>query len=318
MVSKNAKLWLKVILLVVALMGIFFVCLFLFSGNNDVEDDRTNYIVSIAAVAIDQNVPGADYDMVNAFVLENQDNTATVHMSGSIDSAPCRFSVMMESADPEDVKSYSVYYVAAGDTVFFFERVESTVKTPEDDPLKQSIREYLEKTYEDYNIDSLKIQNQKLELSIIISGASIDAPPENWEDIKTSFLEMSNSISSEFSSDTVKNFIIYGDDSSENHLVTITNGRIVYEAFSGSSSTGANPPTISLAEFNAISTGMTYQEVTDIIGSAGEVTSEVDIFDDFEYFTQARTWEGEGSLGANAVIEFQGGKVISKAQFGLE
>ena len=29
-------------------------------------------------------------------------------------------------------------------------------------------------------------------------------------------------------------------------------------------------------------------------------------------------WEGEGSLGANANVTFQGGKVLSKAQMGLE
>lgn len=88
--------------------------------------------------------------------------------------------------------------------------------------------------------------------------------------------------------------------------------------FSESTGSRTNPPTISLAEFNAISTGMTYQEVTDIIGSAGEVLSEVDLGLGDEYFTQSRKWDGEGSIGANAIIQFQDGKVVTKAQFGLE
>ena len=74
----------------------------------------------------------------------------------------------------------------------------------------------------------------------------------------------------------------------------------------------------SLEEFNAIKTGMTYQEVFDIVGSRGEVLSEVDLGLGDEYYTAMYTWDGEGSLGANANVTFQGGKVTSKAQFGLE
>lgn len=79
-----------------------------------------------------------------------------------------------------------------------------------------------------------------------------------------------------------------------------------------------NPSTISLEEFNAISTGMTYEEVVGIIGSEGEVLSEVDIGMGEEYKTTMYTWKGEGSLGANANVTIQGGKVTAKAQLGLK
>ena len=79
-----------------------------------------------------------------------------------------------------------------------------------------------------------------------------------------------------------------------------------------------NPSTISLEDFNAISTGMTYEEVVNIIGSEGEVLSEVDIGMGEEYKTTMYTWKGEGSLGANANVTMQGGKVTAKAQLGLK
>ena len=78
-----------------------------------------------------------------------------------------------------------------------------------------------------------------------------------------------------------------------------------------------NKPTISLDEFNAIETGMTYEEVVEIIGSEGQVLSEVDIGED-EYKTTMYAWEGDYGLGSNANVTIQGGAVVSKAQLGLK
>lgn len=75
---------------------------------------------------------------------------------------------------------------------------------------------------------------------------------------------------------------------------------------------------ITLEEFNQIETGMTYEQVVEIIGTEGTVMSESDITGDGQYKTTIYSWQGEGSLGANANITFQTGKVVSKAQFGLE
>lgn len=65
-------------------------------------------------------------------------------------------------------------------------------------------------------------------------------------------------------------------------------------------------------------TEMEYQEVFDIIGSRGEELATSDLGFGDEYYTVIFTWEGEGTLGANANVTFQGGKVTSKAQAGLE
>lgn len=81
---------------------------------------------------------------------------------------------------------------------------------------------------------------------------------------------------------------------------------------------GPDPGLITLSEFNAIENGMTYEQVVNIVGSEGDVLSSVDLGIGAEYASAMYTWEGDGSTGANANVTFQGGKVISKAQFGLK
>ena len=109
-------------------------------------------------------------------------------------------------------------------------------------------------------------------------------------------------------------------DSDQNNLLVVKDGQITWDAFSSEEikSPGYNPPTISLEEFNAIRTGMEYQEVFDIVGSRGTLMSESGSELGDQYYTALFSWDGEGSIGANANVMFQGGKVTSKAQFGLE
>jgi len=73
---------------------------------------------------------------------------------------------------------------------------------------------------------------------------------------------------------------------------------------------------ITLAQFDAIEMGMTYREVCDILGSGGELLSRADLGMGFTYVTELYMWEGN-SLGGNAIVTFQGGRAVAKAQFGL-
>ncbi|MDY3303292.1 MAG: DUF3862 domain-containing protein [Clostridia bacterium] len=75
-----------------------------------------------------------------------------------------------------------------------------------------------------------------------------------------------------------------------------------------------NSPYISKAEFEALKTGMTYEETVAIIGSECELTSQVDIAG---YDTKMYIWHGE-SAGANANATFQNNALVSKAQIGLK
>ncbi|WP_094549929.1 DUF3862 domain-containing protein [Petroclostridium xylanilyticum] len=78
-----------------------------------------------------------------------------------------------------------------------------------------------------------------------------------------------------------------------------------------------NKPTITKDEFDKIQNGMTYEEVTKIIGGPGELVSETGE-KGADFYTVVYQYKGEGSLGANANLIFQGGKLQSKAQFGLK
>ena len=69
--------------------------------------------------------------------------------------------------------------------------------------------------------------------------------------------------------------------------------------------------TITMDEYNQIKTGMSYDEVCDIIGGEGELVSEAG-------GAAVYTWEGKGAPGANAAISFYKGKVMAKAQAGLK
>lgn len=74
---------------------------------------------------------------------------------------------------------------------------------------------------------------------------------------------------------------------------------------------------ITLNEYNQLETGMSSQEVFNIIGGEGEITSETGE-KGTDYHTVMYTYKGKGSLGANAILMFQGEKLQSKSQFGLE
>jgi hypothetical protein len=81
-----------------------------------------------------------------------------------------------------------------------------------------------------------------------------------------------------------------------------------------------NKETITKAEFELLKTGMTYDEVSKIIGGPGELLSESGTKGgtDLDIHITMYMYTGEGSLGANANAMFQDEKLINKAQMGLK
>jgi RNA polymerase subunit RPABC4/transcription elongation factor Spt4 len=78
---------------------------------------------------------------------------------------------------------------------------------------------------------------------------------------------------------------------------------------------------LTLEKYNTIQNGMTYDEVIKIIGF--EVSPEVEVGEKgTAYYTASYRYMGDdqvkGTLGANASFMFQGGKLNTKAQMGLE
>ena len=76
-----------------------------------------------------------------------------------------------------------------------------------------------------------------------------------------------------------------------------------------------NSGKITLAKYNQISNGMSYEQVRDIIGSEGTKMAETEVAG---YYGVTYNWEGVGKFGANAVFVFLNNELQSKAQYGLE
>ncbi len=74
---------------------------------------------------------------------------------------------------------------------------------------------------------------------------------------------------------------------------------------------------VTLAEYNELQSGMTEQEVWDIIGGQCTNTGTTDLGIGEEYITVSYGCNGDGTIGANVVLMFQGGKLNTKSQIGL-
>ena len=77
---------------------------------------------------------------------------------------------------------------------------------------------------------------------------------------------------------------------------------------------------ITLAEYDAIQVGMTYDQVVNIIGGPGEKTYEYDLGESkyLNYrYSRIYKWEGTGDYGS-ATLTFHDNIVESKTQYGLE
>lgn len=72
---------------------------------------------------------------------------------------------------------------------------------------------------------------------------------------------------------------------------------------------------ITMKEYNEIQTGMTYEQVKKIVGSPGEVSSQVE---SNGYKVVIVTWYGNDYTGSNANVTFTNDEVTGKAQVGLK
>ena len=77
----------------------------------------------------------------------------------------------------------------------------------------------------------------------------------------------------------------------------------------------AGPSGVTLAQYQALETGMSYAEAVQILGRAGTEISRGDLAN---IVTVMYAWEGDGGVGANMNAMFQNDKLVTKAQLGLK
>lgn len=88
---------------------------------------------------------------------------------------------------------------------------------------------------------------------------------------------------------------------------------IVKDPFAPNALLGTDsPPVVTLAEYERIREGMSYDEVTAVIGASGTELSRSDLAG---YTTVMYSWSNPGGSNMNAM--FQNGRLVNKAQFGL-
>lgn len=71
---------------------------------------------------------------------------------------------------------------------------------------------------------------------------------------------------------------------------------------------------LTLAAYNQIEAGMAYDEVVEIVGFEGESMSVVEV----EGLPKTEVFMWQNTFGSNMNVTFQGGAMVSKAQFGLK
>lgn len=100
-------------------------------------------------------------------------------------------------------------------------------------------------------------------------------------------------------------------DGFENFNVTFQNDKVIGKAQAGIIVSSTE---VTLDMYNTIKNGMSYNDVVTAFGGEGAFLSNSKVM---TMVTEIYMWPGT-SLGANCNITFQDGKVIAKAQFGLE
>ena len=81
---------------------------------------------------------------------------------------------------------------------------------------------------------------------------------------------------------------------------------------SRTTTTTAVPSSLTLATYNRLQAGMTYEQVREILGSSGTEMSRLELAG---ITTVMYQWTRFGGANMNAM--FQNGQLVSKAQFGL-
>lgn len=92
-----------------------------------------------------------------------------------------------------------------------------------------------------------------------------------------------------------------------------TGGKALPPSAGSDATSAADKPALTMDGYNRVKTGMTFDQVTAIVGKPSQEMSRNEIAG-----TETVMYMWQGSFGANMNAMFQDGKLIQKAQFGLD
>lgn len=75
---------------------------------------------------------------------------------------------------------------------------------------------------------------------------------------------------------------------------------------------------VSLEQYNSLSSGMTEEQVWNVLGGKCTNTGTTDIGMGEQYVTISYGCNGNGGIGSNVILMFQGGKLTTMSQIGLK
>lgn len=293
----------------------------LFPSKVDPEEQRKHDIAKASILAVEEYVSDIECPQPRFWTIsENPDRTITASVR---DTSANIYVMLTDSAN-----GIEPYFIKCGKTVYLnntpsdhivieSSSPESAASKKQNDICRKA-EDAAEASIQGAKANAL-ISGKNLKVSITVSGLTSSADKATIDELIPTAETASKDIAAIVKEADLQAsaMTIVGDDDKSSILLTYVNGTMTFNS-SAETESSSNDPTITLEEFEKIQTGMSLQEVVDIVGGVGEKLSSVDLGMGLEYISEMFSWTGDGSIGANANVTFQGGKVCAKAQIGLK
>ena len=186
---------------------------------------------------------------------------------------------------------------------------------PEKFDLKDQVKAQMEGYYPESAIQEIIVGEHKVEATVLDDCAADEETPENWQEVLDTATQSSTALQGLLGNYEIPYAVIHLKGGDGMILATAINGKISYNIYQSGESAVTNSSTISLAEYEMIEVGMTYEQVVALIGGPGRADVEMDMGVVGNYVSY--TWDGDNGPYSWAIIGFRDNIVTSKMQVGL-
>lgn len=191
-----------------------------------------------------------------------------------------------------------------------------TLSPNEADPIISAINTVLSTTYAEGSY-STKLSGNSYAVSLTVDGV-FDSLKSNKATVDEYTALGSSLADTVTNAGETKKVTLYVYDSADlkTILLTISNGKVLYDG-TAEQDDSKKPSGVTKFQFDAVSAGMSYQDVVAVFGSNGTMDASADLGINDTSTSEIYTWKGENPYSSVTII-FGGGKLLSKSQIGLE